>query len=233
MTSATKKSGLLTPSDISVVIPTLNEQESIGACIASAFAAGATEVIVADGGSQDATEMRAAEAGATKVIRSLPGRGTQMNSGATFASNQYVLFLHADNLLGEQCLEQICDADQPVWGAFGQHIDSNRWVFRWLEWGNDLRLRWRGVPFGDQAVFVRRQVYKQQQGFEEIELMEDVRFAHRMRKVAWPTRLAGPITVNARRWEKTGVIRQTLRNWRIQIAHAMGVSPQRLSRWYR
>ncbi|QDT09493.1 TIGR04283 family arsenosugar biosynthesis glycosyltransferase [Planctomycetes bacterium K23_9] len=223
----------MNPSDISVVIPALNEQDSIGACIQSAFAAGATEVIVADGGSQDATATRATEAGATKVIRSLPGRGTQLNSGATFASKEYVLFLHADNRLSENCLQQICLCTDVVWGAFGQSIDSDRFVFRLLEKGNALRVKWRGLPFGDQAIFVRRSTYKQQGGFDEIPLMEDVQFSKLMRRIAKPTFLPGPITISARRWQKTGVVRQTLRNWKIQLAHRCGVSPQRLRKWYR
>lgn len=223
----------MTPSDISVVIPALNEEDSIGRCVQSAFAAGATEVIVADGGSQDATWTRASEAGATKVIRSLPGRGTQLNAGATFASNKYVLFLHADNLLGEDCLQQICQADEVAWGAFCQRIDSSKLAFRVLEWGNNLRVKFRGMPFGDQGIFVNRQTYKEQRGFDEIPLMEDVQFAQRMRKIAKPRLLPGPLTISARRWETKGVVRQTLRNWRIQIAHACGVSPERLRDWYR
>lgn len=223
----------MNPGDISVVIPALNEEDAIGCCIQSAFAAGAVEVIVADGGSQDATEIRAAEAGATKVIRSLPGRGTQLNSGATFASKDYVLFLHADNLLGESCLRQICELSDPVWGAFRQRVDSPRFAFRLLEWGNNLRVKWRGVPFGDQAIFVHRRVYKAQGGFDEIPLMEDVRFSKLMRKVSRPILLDGPITICPRRWQKHGVVRQTLQNWRIQVAHAVGVSPERLREWYR
>jgi rSAM/selenodomain-associated transferase 2 len=221
------------PNDVSVVIPTLNERDAVGACIESAFNAGASEVIVSDGGSQDDTPNRAAEAGATKVIRSLPGRGTQLNSGATFASKEFVLFLHADNLLGPECLQQICDAEDVTWGAFRQQISSSRPVFRLLEFGNALRVRLRNVPFGDQAVFVRRSVYKQQGGFDEIPLMEDVQFAKVMRRIAPAKLLPGPVAISARRWEKTGVVRQTLRNWKIQVAYSCGVSPDRLRQWYR
>ena len=223
----------MTPEDVSIVIPTLNEQDSIGACIQSAFAAGANEVIVSDGGSQDETTTRATEAGATKIIRSLPGRGTQLNSGATFASKEFVLFLHADNLLGADCLQQICAVQDGTWGAFHQRIDSPRFVFRLLELGNGLRVKLRSVPFGDQAIFVRRSVYKQQGGFDEIPLMEDVRFSKLMRRVAPAKLLSGPVTISSRRWEKTGVVRQTLRNWKIQVAYACGVSPERLKQWYR
>ncbi|NNE00351.1 MAG: glycosyltransferase family 2 protein [Pirellulaceae bacterium] len=225
------------PQDVSIVIPTLNEAGTIGSCVQSALAAGAQEVIVSDGGSNDETERRAAESGATKVIRSLPGRGIQLNAGATFAKGDIVLFLHADNRLGEACLRQICEADQAgepiVWGAFRQRIDAPGWVYRMLEFGNALRVTVRRIPFGDQAMFVRRQTYKQEGGFAEVPLMEDVDFSKRFREIAKPTLLHGPVTVSSRRWETSGVLRQTFRNWRIQVAYALGVSPERLQDWYR
>ena len=123
----------MTPADISVVIPTINEENSIGIAIESALRAGAVDVIVADGGSTDRTADCAATAGATKVIRSLPGRGIQLNSGAVFAEKGIVLFLHADSRLAANCLQQICDHGDIVWGAFRQRIDSPQSVFRWIE----------------------------------------------------------------------------------------------------
>ncbi|TWT84006.1 Glucosyl-3-phosphoglycerate synthase [Planctomycetes bacterium CA13] len=221
------------PSDISVVIPTWNEETTIEGSIRSAIEAGAVEVIVCDGGSNDNTIARATEAGASAIIRSVPGRGVQLNAGAMFAKRDFVLFLHADNRLSHDCLRQICDSPDVVWGAFKQQIEAKGFVYRWLEKGNATRVKWRNMAFGDQAIFVERSTYKKHGGFEEIPLMEDVAFSRQMRKVAKPRLLAGPVIISARRWQRRGVIRQTLRNWYLQFAYAVGVPPRRLAKWYR
>ncbi len=221
------------PADISVVIPTMNEVGSIAGCIQSARSAGATQIIVADGGSGDGTTEAAIRAGATDIVHCDPGRGVQLNRGAEAATGQVVLFLHADNRLGRECLNQICQIPGIVWGAFRQRIDSPGRVYRAIEKGNAMRVTVLGKPFGDQTVFVRREVFQQQGGFAPIRLMEDVDFARRMRPVARPLLLDGPVTISARRWQENGVLRQTLRNWTIQAAYRLGVSPERLSGHYR
>ena len=224
---------------VSVVIPTLNEESLVGSAVRSALAAGATEVIVSDGGSSDATLAAATRAGATTTVRSLPGRGVQLNAGSTFATGQLILFLHADSQLNESCLRQIAatsrharDPADAVWGAFRQRIDHPARRYRLLEWGNSLRVQVRRLPFGDQAVFVRRSTFKQMGGFAEVPLMEDVELAARLRKICRPVLLDGPVTVSPRRWHDRGVVRQTLRNWKIQSAYALGASPERLRHWY-
>jgi rSAM/selenodomain-associated transferase 2 len=223
----------MTPANVSVVIPAIDEQAVIATSVRSALAAGAGEVIVVDGGSSDQTGRVATDNGASQIVSSAPGRGLQLNAGARQATGEYLLFLHADNQLGDQCLSQICQHPQARWGAFRQSIDSPRKIFRIIEWGNALRARRRGMPFGDQAIFVRRQLFLDQGGFPEIPLMEDVELAKRLRRIDRPLLLAGPLTVSARRWEKNGVVRQTLRNWRIQFCYALGASPETLRRWYR
>ncbi|MCG8652953.1 MAG: TIGR04283 family arsenosugar biosynthesis glycosyltransferase [Pirellulales bacterium] len=223
----------MTPADISVVIPAINEEASIAASVESALLAGAGEVIVCDGGSTDQTHARARQAGAAKIVQSLPGRGIQLNAGAMFAEGRFVLFLHADNRLGQACLQQICEHSEAKWGAFRQRIDSPRWIFRAIERGNTLRVQWRRMPFGDQAIFVQRELWKQQRGYAEIPLMEDVEFSKRLRKIAKPLLLDGPVTISARRWQKRGVLRQTLLNWSLQIAYFFGADPENLVRRYR
>jgi len=219
--------------EVSVVIPTINEEDSIFAAVRSAIDAGAAEVIVSDGGSRDRTIAIATEAGANKIVKSIPGRGIQLNSGAFVADSPWLLFLHADNRLHTRCIEQIAATDDVTWGAFRQSIQPSRTSLRIIQWGNAMRVKWRRVPFGDQAIFVRRDVFKQQGGFAEIPLMEDVEWSKRMRKVARPVLLEGPVTVDARRWDKNGVLRQTLRNWAIQLRYQFGESPESLRKRYR
>lgn len=113
----------------SIVIPARNESANVAGSIRSALAAGAAEVIVVDGASDDDTIDRASRAGATKIVQSLPGRGTQMNAGAIIATGRWVLFLHADNRLAIDALAQITDhpsiaSDRSVWG--NSHNASTR-----------------------------------------------------------------------------------------------------------
>jgi rSAM/selenodomain-associated transferase 2 len=222
----------MTPAEITVVIPTLNEEQVIEKSVLSAVAAGATEIIVSDGGSRDRTLEIAREAGVSRIVQSLPGRGVQMNSGAQLAENEFVLFLHADNELSDHALEQLCDHEKVAWGAFRQRIDSPRKIYRLLEWGNQWRVQWRGVPFGDQGIFVRRSLFEKLGGFAEIPLMEDVEISQRLREIEKPMLLQGPLTISARRWEKRGVLRQTVTNWLIQLSYSRGVPAEQLARRY-
>ena len=223
-----------TPLTVSFVIPALNESANISRAVETAFNAGAEEVIVADGGSSDDTVERASSAGA-RVVHSSPGRAVQQNAGASLATGDVLLFQHADNWCAPATVEQIRTAlaDEAVQGgAFRQRIEAAGILFRLLEWGNAIRVTWRRTPFGDQAIFMRRAFFNQLGGFPEVRLMEDVLLMHEFRKHCRPVLLDGPHYVCARRWQERGVVRQTLRNWRIQLAHRWGASPEELARLY-
>lgn len=197
---------------------------------------GAFEVIVADGGSPDDTCRIAAASGA-RVLSAPLGRASQQNAGAAAAVGDVLLFQHADTWFDQPAAPQISDAlkDSPQrWGgAFRQRIEANAACYRWLERGNAVRVRFRGLPFGDQGIFVRREVFRQSGGFPLVDLMEDLILMRQLRKQSWPLLLDGPICVSARRWQTHGVIRQTVRNWSLQLAWHFGVSPNRLARYYR
>lgn len=222
----------MTPADVSVVIPAINEECTVAGAIASALQAGAGEVIVADGGSNDRTREIASQSGASKIVRSLPGRGIQLNSGSLLADREILLFLHADNRLGVDCLEQICHSTDVTWGAFRQRIDASETIFRLIESGNAMRVAYLKKPFGDQAMFVRRDLFKQQGGFAEIPLMEDVELSIRLRAIAKPRLLDGPVSISARRWQQKGPVGQTLLNWSIQFAYWLGVPAEKLKQRY-
>ncbi|TWU47542.1 Glycosyl transferase family 2 [Rubripirellula tenax] len=179
----------------------------------------------------------ATAAGATKIVRSLPGRGTQQNSGAFMAKGDWLLFLHADNRLDADCIAEMTvhagrQGSRFLWGAFKQRIESPRPIYRWIEQGNAARVRWRSMAYGDQAIFVRRDIFKQVGGFPDIPLMEDVELSKALRKRGKPFLLSGPVTISSRRWESHGVVKQTLKNWRLRIAHATGTHPAELSVMY-
>ena len=219
---------------LTVIIPALNEAAGIQRAVESAWNAGAKQVIVADGGSDDETCALAALARAEVVI-SRRGRAAQQNAGAQRATGDVLLFLHADNWLegnvGRQIEAALTDA-RVLHGALRQRIDAAAWKYRLLERGNAARVRWCGLPYGDQAIFVRSETFRQLGGFPDVPLMEDLILMQRLRRLAWPALLPGPVYVNPRRWQKRGVVRQTLRNWSLVAAHSVGVSPERLARFY-
>ncbi|MEO1616507.1 MAG: TIGR04283 family arsenosugar biosynthesis glycosyltransferase [Planctomycetota bacterium] len=228
----------LTPSDVSVVIPALNEASNIQSAVASCVRNGAGQILVSDGGSQDGTPELATESGAD-VIQTPRGRGTQTANGAELATGSVILFLHADNRLTDGSLDALCNVarshepGKPFWGGFRQHITDPRRIYRWLEWGNAARVRVRGIPFGDQAIFVQADLYREVGGVPKVPLMEDVRLAQRLRREGWPVLVEATVEVDARRWQKRGVVHQTARNWVIQVADLAGISEARLVKWYR
>ncbi|MEM9352465.1 MAG: TIGR04283 family arsenosugar biosynthesis glycosyltransferase [Planctomycetota bacterium] len=219
---------------VSVVIPALNEAGQIEGCIRSAREAGATEVVVCDGGSSDET-VAIAEACGAKVFTAEAGRAVQQNTGAAAAAGDVLLFLHADNRLSLGCLSQVAEAmrdTRVVYGGFRQEIIAAGLAYRVIERGNAARLRLAGLAYGDQGIFVRRAVFDEVGGFPEVPLMEDVRLMRKLAVHGRPVLLDGPIAVSARRWQRHGVVRQTLRNWSMLASHRLGVSPEMLARYY-
>jgi len=219
---------------ISVIIPALNEATCIAQAIRTAWDAGVDEVIVVDGHSFDATSKIARAHGAT-VLSSSAGRAIQQNVGARKAHGNVLLFLHADNWLNPFTGQQIreCFNDPKILGgAFQQCIDAPGYLYRLLEWGNAARLRWRGMAYGDQAIFMRRDTFEKLNRFPPVKIMEDVLLMRSFRQLARPILLPGPVHVHPRRWQQHGVIRQTLRNWSLRLAHAIGFSPDWLARFY-
>jgi len=217
---------------ISVIIPVLNEADNLPRAIASVQTA--DEIICVDGGSEDASLSVIEQCGAI-ACKSSRGRGTQLNAGARRASGELLLFLHADNWLADGALARLRKVGGQrgrELGGFTQRIDADAPVYRALEAGNAFRARAFGMLYGDQAIWVRRERFEQLGGFADIPLMEDVEFMRQARKIASPALLRGPVHVSARRWQSTGVVRQTLRNWRLLAAYQRGVASELLAERY-
>jgi rSAM/selenodomain-associated transferase 2 len=220
---------------ISTIIPAINEAESIERAVSSAWVAGADEVVVVDGGSHDRTPELASHHGAI-VLESQAGRAIQQNAGAREATGEVFLFQHADCWLAPTAIHQLRrELDHPgtLGGAYRQRIEAGGIGYRFLELGNALRVRWRGLPYGDQGIFLRRSVFQRLGGFPQVPLMEDLILMRQLRRRSWPRLLPGPIFVSARRWQRHGILRQTIRNWLLVFAFQRGESPARLAAAYR
>lgn len=222
---------------VSIIIPTLNESANIETSLLSAGALGSLEIVISDGGSVDDTVAKARHFSRDVeceviVIDAPRGRGRQLAAAAQIAQGEVLLFLHADNRLDATALCQMRRAQWPVWGGFRQRIDAPQLAFRALEFGNLLRARALGRVFGDQAIFVHRRLYEEIGGFADVELMEDVMLSSHLSRHHRPRMLAGPVTVDPRRWLHRGVIQQTWLNWQIQYAFARGATPQELRKRY-
>lgn len=218
---------------ISVIIPTLNEAANIASQIERARGLGDCEIIVVDGGSTDDTVAQAARADRVEV--SLPGRARQQNQGAVISRGDVLLFLHADCRLPATGLDSICQAlldPRVVGGCFEQQIDAAGLRYRWIERGNALRVRLFKLAYGDQAIFVRRSVFEELGRFPDLKFMEDVFLMKRLKRAGQFVLLPDRLIVSARRWQRNGVIRQTLRNWTLLTMALLGVSPDRLVRFY-
>jgi rSAM/selenodomain-associated transferase 2 len=218
---------------VSVVVPTLNEAAVLARTL-EALPTGFAEVVVADGGSTDATVAIAREHGA-RVTASPPGRGPQMNAGAAAAKGDVLLFLHADTVLPPDAPARIAAAlaeAGAVAGAFRLGIDSPDPRLRLIARAANLRTRLTGVPYGDQALFVRRDAFDAAGGFPDVPIMEDVELGRRLKRLGRIVVVPARVRTSARRWEREGIVRTTLRNAVLITLYLLGVHPRRLARWY-
>ncbi len=219
---------------ISVVIPTLNEQENIAKTIQHAFCDPIHEVLVVDGGSTDHT-VAIAESSGAKVLTSLPGRARQMNAGANIATGSILLFIHGDTLLPSTYSQQIVSAlapPEPAAGAFTLSVNLQTPGIRFIESMANIRARIFQMPYGDQGLFLKKQVFQELNGFPDLPFLEDVEMVKRRKKKGKIKIVRQAVLTSGRRWQEKGLIRNTLLNQFIMLAYLLGFSPNRLKGWY-
>ena len=223
------------PRTVGVILPVLNEAGILETALTEVLEQAPDEMIVVDGDSQDATCDIVRRHPALHLIKAQRGRAAQMNAGAAAARSDILLFLHADTRLPPQALSHVRAAIQAghLWGRFDVRLDGARPAYRVIERFMNLRSALTGIATGDQAIFVRRDVFQQLGGFAPISLMEDIELSARLRRKQPPARIRAPVLVSVRRWERHGVARTVLRMWWLRLCYWLGVSPTHLARWYR
>jgi len=221
---------------LSVIIPALNEEKYISDCIRAVKELDPLEIIVVDGGSADRTAKIAGESGAV-VIQSSKGRGIQMNKGALLARGGILLFLHADTLLPEiKNSFALAFFNSCVGGFFKLKFDDDSISTRLVEFFANVRARLLSLPYGDQAIFVKRDIFKKVGGFKEYPFLEDIDIATRVRKFGRLKCLPFYVIASSRRIRKgypLSPILVSLRNVMLALLFLTGLSPFRLIKLYK
>jgi rSAM/selenodomain-associated transferase 2 len=229
---------------ISIIIPALNESGTINATLhhlSFLTVADGLEVVVVDGSSAGTTlnalNDQFDKRFKLKTTLAPKGRGAQMNRGAALTEGEILMFLHADTMISQEAIDRLQremkDREATVGGAFDLGILSSKKVYRFIETMANLRSRITRLPYGDQALFFRKEYFLKIDGFSEIPLMEDVDIMQRVKKRKGKIRIL-PVKVQTspRRWEREGIVYCTLRNWLLISLYTLGVPPKRLSKYY-
>lgn len=220
---------------LSVVVPMLDEADAIAATLhAIRFGAPEAQLIVVDGGSSDES-VEIAHPLCNLTLQAGRGRARQMNAGAAAADGDVLVFVHADTRVPATFAQDIETALRDLGiagGRFDIDLDDPRFAYRFIGALISVRSRLSRTGTGDQAIFVRREVFERMGGFPEIDLCEDLEFTRRLKRVGGIACLRSRVTTSARRWCKDRLVTTVLRMWLIRLLFLAGVSPTRLKRLY-
>ena len=222
---------------VSVIVPVLRDADQLTLLLDALGEGPLFEVIVANGDQDDASLSPLAEQHPTvRWSHGRSGRATQMNAGARLARGRWLLFVHADTRLSATWLEEMHRVDEEsgssVGGAFAFRLRHSGTMARVIEYGVALRVRWCGLAYGDQGIFVRRDVFEALGGYTELPIMEDVDLVRRLRREGPMVWAPVPIEVSARRWKRDGWLRRSALNILLVGLFYCGVSPGWLARRY-
>ena len=220
---------------LAIVVPMLDEAATLPALLVhlAGWRARGCEVVLVDGGSRD-DSVEMARAAGFRVLIAERGRARQMNAGAQACGRALMLFLHADTRLPEAADAMVCAAlAVQAWGRFDVRIDGRPLMLRVVAALMNLRSRLSGIATGDQAIFVRREVFEALGGFPDQPLMEDIELSRRLLRVSRPACLRARVRTSGRRWEQRGVWRTIALMWRLRWAYWRGESAARLAEAYR
>jgi rSAM/selenodomain-associated transferase 2 len=216
------------------IVPTLNEAQGLRDTLTQIQQLCPHELVVSDGGSDDNT-LKIAKKFTEHVVSGPAGRALQMNAGAQIATGDIFIFLHADCRIEPASYEKMLHSlksSEKIGGAFSLCIDSDKWSLRLITRLANLRSKFFGMAYGDQAFFVKNSTFQQMNGFAELPICEDIDFFKRLRKLGPVILLKEKSRTSPRRWIKEGIWFTTLRNILITILFELGFPPRILTKWY-
>ncbi len=219
---------------ISIIIPVRNEEDAIGPCLDSLSNCSDLEILVVDGGSSDQT-IREIKRRGCSPISSAPGRGRQQNTGAKAASGDFFLFLHCDTRLPRNYMThvgKILQQEGVAAGAFQLAINAQGLGYRIIEYSANLRSRMLKLPYGDQALFMKNETYFAANGFPDQPILEELDLLSRLKNLGRIVIAPAYATTSARRWQQHGIVKTTIVNQLMLTGWAIGISSERLARWY-
>ncbi len=222
--------------EISVIIPTYNEENYLLCCIESIRAQNhPVEIIVSDGGSEDGTLAIAHRDSEKVVVVDEKNLGKQLNTAAAIAKGESLLFLHADSLLTAGIFEQIESSlkqAENIGGAFKMKLTGKRNFYRILEAGGDLYCRLAKTYFGDRGIFIQTSAFKQLGGFKELPIMADVEFSRRMNSIGKTAFLPGPLITSSRKFDDEGIFRVLYKIFWALLAYRLGYPLEKIREKY-
>lgn len=218
---------------VAVVVPTLDEEEALRRHLPPVISV-ADEVVVSDGGSRDGT-VEVAHGLGVPVVSGSMGRGPQLNRGADKTRADALLFLHADTLLPAGAIDAVRAAvdDGRVGGGFLVRFDDPAPIYRFGTRMVGLRTRLTRSPLGDQAQFVTRDAFVELGGFRDWPILEDLDFIRRLKRIGELEIIPRQVVTSSRRYVNGGPVRTVVLNWLLWVLYFSGVSPHRLSRFYK
>lgn len=220
---------------ISIIIPVLNEEKNISIVLENIKRLnGEKEIIVVDGGSIDNTVEIVKKKG-VMLLSLQKGRGCQMNKGAETANGDTLLFLHADTTLPENAITRIVETmknHKIIGGRFDVRFDDDRFIFKLIAFLMNWRSRLTSIFTGDQAIFIRKNIFKDIGGYLEIPLMEDIALSKRMKRTGRVACLEYSAITSARKWKEEGIIKTILLMWFLRLLYFFKISPIFLSKIY-
>jgi len=225
----------MTQYNISIIIPVLNEATIIQSTLLELKKTQGVEIIVVDGGSKDNTTNIVQQTG-VKLISVTGGKAVQMNKGAYIAQSELLLFLHGDTRLPQNFVHLVKETlEQPkvVAGAFELAINSAEKSLRWVELMVKIRSYLFRLPYGDQGIFIRKKLFEQIGGYQDLAIMEDFDLIQRLKRQGEIAIASGQATTSGRRWQKLGVWQTTAINQLVIAGYYLGISPTKLSDLYR